>query len=289
MRGEGAVARRHASGNGPERGSGIVLDRGRRRGLINAAPRGTSSAGRASPCQGEGRRFEPGVPLHSQAPATTPVAGGLRVPGVPRYFAASITMLRRNGEPTRRVSPGALSPRTGHPPPPGGCKRCSAGRWRPSVWIPGLHARRGRARPVRGHRPRARSGHTELEGLDRVGTAARPSMKPSSRLRRQSRARSLPARTTRTVLAVAPDAETVAALELDLPQAGYAHVVAATGEAAVAILNEEDVDLLLFDLCPAARQAGRVARADPHRARGRVSHGGSGPARLTRQRPCSGS
>src|SRR5439155_3887211 len=26
--------------------------------------RGTSSAGRASPCQGEGRRFEPGVPLH---------------------------------------------------------------------------------------------------------------------------------------------------------------------------------------------------------------------------------
>src|SRR5260370_40244169 len=26
-------------------------------------PCGTSSAGRASPCQGEGRRFEPGVPL----------------------------------------------------------------------------------------------------------------------------------------------------------------------------------------------------------------------------------
>jgi CheY-like chemotaxis protein len=85
-------------------------------------------------------------------------------------------------------------------------------------------------------------------------------MKPSSRLRRQSRARSLPARTTRTVLAVAPDAETVAALELDLPQAGYALVVAATGEAAVAILNEEDVDLLLFDL-PAPKSGGEEAWA----------------------------
>src|SRR6266436_2154239 len=32
--------------------------------------RGTSSAGRASPCQGEGRRFEPGVPLQSKAPVS---------------------------------------------------------------------------------------------------------------------------------------------------------------------------------------------------------------------------
>src|SRR5438105_14003189 len=38
--------------------------------------RGTSSAGRASPCQGEGRRFEPGVPLQVRPGPTGVLAGG---------------------------------------------------------------------------------------------------------------------------------------------------------------------------------------------------------------------
>ena len=41
-----------------------------------AAPRGRSSVGRASPCQGEGRQFESGRPLHENRPG--PSLGGLR-------------------------------------------------------------------------------------------------------------------------------------------------------------------------------------------------------------------
>jgi len=50
------------------------------------------------------------------------------------------------------------------------------------------------------------------------------------------------------ILAVEPDPEVVEALRLDLPQAGYAPLVARTGEAALALMQRTPPDLLLFDL-----------------------------------------
>src|SRR5437764_7171995 len=80
-------------------------------------------SGRASPCQGEGRRFESGLPLHSTTWLDWSVAGwpACRAAGLSRRL--TILFSGRRGQVVKAGSAKPLSPVRFRPSPPLPCRR----------------------------------------------------------------------------------------------------------------------------------------------------------------------